>query len=393
MPEGSTAPPKRERLPSVDILRGVVMAVMALDHVRDYFYHTQLNWMDPDQTRVDLFFTRFAAQFCAPAFFLLAGIGASLSQAGGKPTAAVASFLFQRGLVLIALDLTVVRLAWDFNSRYDGGPWFIVLSALGVSMMVVAGLMFLPRWCAVLVAAAAIGGANWLDWQIAGDDGPLHPLWVVLRLGGSSELFGWPFYVTYTLVPWVGVIVLGYVLGPILRLEPERRRRTLLLLGGVFFLAFATARTFGLYGDPRPWQPDIDHPLTILSFFRTKKYPSSMQHILLFVGLLLMALSLLDRIKGEGRVSRWFIQLGRAPLFYYVIHIYVIHTLSVILGLIQGFSLDDLFVLYSRLPEGYGIGLGGLYFVWLIVLAICYPICVWFDGVKRRYKAPWLAYL
>ena len=390
---GSTEPPKRERLPSVDILRGVVMAVMALDHVRDYFYHTLLNWMDPAQTRADLFLTRFAAQFCAPAFFLLAGMGAALSRAGGKPTATVAGFLFRRGLVLIALDLTVVRLAWDFNFQYEGGPWFIVLSALGVSMMAVAGLMFLPRWCAVVVAVGLIGSGNGLDGLIAGDDGPLHPLWVVLRLGGSAELFGWPFYVTYTLVPWVGVMVLGYVLGPILLTEPERRRRTLWLAGAVFFLGFATARTFGLYGDPRPWQPDVDHPLTILSFFRTKKYPASVQHVLLFVGLLLVALSLLDRVKGDGRASRWFIQLGRAPLFYYVVHVYAIHALAVVLGLIQGFPLPDLLVLYTRLPEGYGIGLGGLYLVWLIVLAMCYPVCVWFDGVKRRYKAAWLAYL
>jgi uncharacterized membrane protein len=390
---GSTAPPQRERLPSVDILRGAVMAVMALDHVRDYFYHTQLNWMDPAQTRADLFLTRFAAQFCAPAFFLLAGIGAALSQAGGKPTATVAGFLFKRGLVLIALDLTVVRLAWDFNFRYDGGPWFIVLSALGAAMMAVAGLMFLPRWCAAVVAVGLISSGNGLDGLIAGDDGPLHPLWVALRLGGSAELFGWPFYVTYTLLPWVGVMVLGYVLGPLLRLEPERRRRALWLVGALFFLAFAAGRTFGLYGDPRPWQPDPDHPLTVLSFFRTKKYPASVQHVCLFVGLLLMGLSRLDRGKGEGRVSRWFIRLGRAPLFYYVLHVYVIHALAVILGLSQGFPLADLLVLYTRLPEGYGLGLGGLYAVWVVVLAVCYPVCAWFDGVKRRSKAAWLTYL
>lgn len=396
-PPAPTAPavpaPKRERVPAVDILRGGVMAVMALDHVRDYFFHTKLNWMDPAETRADLFVTRWAAQFCAPAFFLLAGLGASLSLAGGKPPATVARFLFVRGLFLILLDLTVVRVAWDFNFDYSGGLWFIVLGALGVSMIVVAGLVRLPWWCAVVVSVAAVGGANAFDGESAEAWGSFEPVWVALRVGGSGTVGGVPFYVTYTLVPWVGVMALGYAIGPVLGWPRPRRRRALLGLGLALFGTFAVLRAFNLYGDPRPWLPDSDHPLTWLAFLRTKKYPASLQHILMFVGLLLLLLAAIDREKPPGPFGRWLVQFGRAPLFFYVLHLYVIHTFAVLFGWAQGFPPAEMCVLYTRLPVGYGLELPGLYGVWVVVLAVCYPACVWFDGVKRRSNSVWLSYL
>lgn len=396
-PEPLAAPspaPKRGRLPSIDILRGVVMAVMALDHVRDYFSDSaRIRLMDPEQSTAELMLTRWLAQFCAPAFFLLAGIGAYLSLSGGKSTSSVARYLFTRGLFLILLDLTLVRLAWDFNFRYDGGAWFIVLTTLGVSMMVLAGLIFLPRPWIVAFSVLLIAGHNLFDNMTGEEWGALEPLFILLHVRGESQVAGISFYVTYPLIPWIGVMSLGFALGPILRGEGALRRRQLFLLGFVFTLSFVVLRGFNLYGDPRPWLPDPGKPLTILAFLRTKKYPASLQHILMTLGPLLMGLAALDRIKTPGAIARWFIQFGRAPLYFYILHIYVIHALAVLAGWMEGYPARDFLVPYDSLPDGYGFSLPVVYAVWVVVLVVCYPICVWFDKVKRRSKSVWLSYL
>jgi len=384
--------PKRERLPSIDILRGFVMAVMALDHVRDYFSLDRGNWMDPTQTRVELFLTRWFAQLCAPAFFLLAGLGAYLSLSGGKSKATVARFLATRGLFLILLDLTLVRIAWDFNFDYEGGPWFIVLTCLGASMIVLAGLMFLSTFWVVVFSVAIIGGSNLLDRIPEAQWGRLEPLYTLLHSRSGDELFGIDFYVSYSLLPWVGIMSLGYAIGPIFRMEPPRRRRCLFLLGFGFLLVFAILRGLRLYGDPRPWSTDPDNPLTYLAFLRTKKYPASLQHVLMTLGPLLMALALLDRVKTPGMIGRWFVQFGRAPLFFYLLHLYVLHALVVLIGSVQGFPPQELFVLYSGLPDGFGFRLPGVFIIWLVVLAICFPLCKWFDRLKRRNQSVWLSY-
>jgi len=385
--------PKRERLPSIDILRGFVMAVMALDHVRDYFAIDRGNWMDPTETRPELFLTRWFAQLCAPAFFLLAGLGTYLSLSGGKPKRTVARYLFIRGLVLILLDLTFVRIAWDFNFAYEGGLWFIVLTCLGVSMIVLSLLLFLPTFWIIVFSTVVIGGSNLLDRVSSEEWGRFEPLFTLLHSRSGDQAFGIDFYVSYSFLPWIGIMSLGFGLGPLLRLEAWRRRRSLFLIGLGFFLTFVVLRAFRLYGDPRPWVTNPDNPLTYLAFFRTKKYPASFQHVLMMIGTLLMVLSVLDRIKSPGAISRWFIQFGRAPLFFYILHLYVLHGLAVLVGLMQGFRLSELLVLYSSLPAGFGFRLPAVFIVWLVVLAICFPICVWFDRVKRRSQSVWLSYL
>jgi len=369
------------------------MAVMALDHVRDYFAIDRGNWMDPTETRPELFLTRWFAQLCAPAFFLLAGLGTYLSLSGGKPKRTVARYLFIRGLVLILLDLTFVRIAWDFNFAYEGGLWFIVLTCLGVSMIVLSLLLFLPTFWIIVFSTVVIGGSNLLDRVSSEEWGRFEPLFTLLHSRSGDQAFGIDFYVSYSFLPWIGIMSLGFGLGPLLRLEAWRRRRSLFLIGLGFFLTFVVLRAFRLYGDPRPWVTNPDNPLTYLAFFRTKKYPASFQHVLMMIGTLLMVLSVLDRIKSPGAISRWFIQFGRAPLFFYILHLYVLHGLAVLVGLMQGFRLSELLVLYSSLPAGFGFRLPAVFIVWLVVLAICFPICVWFDRVKRRSQSVWLSYL
>jgi len=385
--------PKRERLPAIDILRGAVMAVMALDHVRDYFTRDRINWMDPSETRPELLLTRWFAQYCAPAFFLLAGMGAYLSMSGGRSKRSLAAFLFKRGLVLVLLDLTFVRIAWDFNFQYEGGPWFIVLTAIGMSMMALAGLIFLPIPVIAGFSIAMIAGHNVFDGVTAEELGRWEPLWTLLHVRSSSELFGIPFYVTYPLIPWIAVMSLGFALGTVWSKEGPRRRRQFCMIGLACVLTFCVLRGFNLYGDPRPWRPNPDNPVSFLAFLRTKKYPASFQHILMTVGPLLLLLALLDHIKSPNAIGRWFIQFGRAPLFFYILHLYVIHSLAVLTGWLQGYNPRDFLVLYTRLPESYGFSLPMLYVWWVLVLVICYPICVWFDGVKRRSKAAWMTYL
>jgi uncharacterized membrane protein len=391
----SSAPalPKRERLASIDILRGAIMAIMAIDHVRDYFTNARINWMDPAETRPELLMTRWFAQFCAPAFFLLAGMGAYLSLSGGKPRGAVARFLFLRGLVLIVLDLTVVRVAWDFNLSYEGGLWFIVLTALGVSMIVLAGLVYLPMWSVLLFSALIIGGHNLFDHLTGAEFGKFEWLWILLKVRGGDTVAGVDFYISYTLVPWIGIMALGYGLGPILTRDARSRRRWLFFLGLAFTLSFVVLRGFNLYGDPRPWVPDPNNPVSYWAFLRTKKYPASLQHVLMTVGPLLIILAALDRVKKPNMLGRWLIEFGRAPLFFYILHLYVIHFLALVFGVAAGFQMHEFLVLYNRLPEGWGFNLPQVYMIWILVLVVCHPVCVWFDGVKRRSKSVWLSYL
>ncbi|MBX9679283.1 MAG: heparan-alpha-glucosaminide N-acetyltransferase domain-containing protein [Gemmataceae bacterium] len=379
------------RLQSIDIARGLVMAIMALDHVRDYFSTSRADLMDPEKTTIGIFLTRWLSHYCAPAFFLLAGIGVYLSLSRGKPRATQAKHLFLRGLVLLILDLTVIRVAWDFNFHYSSGPWFIVLSTLGLSMMILAGLQFLPYWAVLIFSIALIAGHNAFDFVDWLELGAWEPLWYFLHVRSTSEVAGFSFYISYPLVPWVAVMSLGYCLGPIFLMEGPRRRQSLFFLGAAMTLGFAMLRGTNAYGDPRPWTADHDGVFNFLALLRTKKYPPSLHYLLMCLGPLLMLMPALESPKG--RLTNVLSKLGRAPLFFYILHIYVAHALAVLAGAYRGYSLREFLVPYTSLPEDYGFRLPVVYAVWLLVLAVCYPACVWFADLKRRSKSKWLAYL
>jgi uncharacterized membrane protein len=376
----------------VDLLRGLVMVVMALDHTRSYFTHDTFDPTDLDRTTPALFLTRWVTHFCAPVFVFLAGAGAYLHGSRMKSRAALAGFLLTRGLWLMVLELTVVRLVWFGNLSYDLSV-LQVIWAIGASMVVLAGLVFLPTSAVAVVGIALIAFHNLLDGVRPDEFGSLGPLWMVLRSTGFMEL--WPgvrVVAAYPLLPWLGVLASGYAFGALLRLPPRDRRIQLAGLGLALTLLFVGMRAFNRYGDPRPWSFRAGELTTVLSFVNCNKYPPSLSFLLMTLGPAIAALALLDR--PAGSVGRFFIVFGRVPLFYYVLHFALIHALAVAASLVWYGQTAWLFRdLPPQPPEGYGYGLPVVYLVWMFVVAVLYGPCRWFAAVKERRRDWWLSYL
>ena len=394
----------RARLHSVDVLRGVVMVIMALDHVRVFFhvYAKSFDPLDPEKTWTALFFTRWVTHFCAPAFVFLAGTGAFLSTRRGKTKAELARFLLTRGLWLILLELTLVRFGWFFNFDYHL-VFAQVIWAIGWSMVALAGLVFLPVRAIAAVGLAMIFLHNLLDGVRSADAGALRWLWVVLH--EPNVLMPRPgaiMFVAYPLVPWVGVMAAGYAFGELLTLERDRRRRLLFIVGGAAVALFVALRATNAYGDPTPWSAQGRGAwYTLLSFLNTQKYPPSLLFLLMTLGPSVIALALLDR-KGAGEPSgllRPFVVFGRVPMFYYLLHVPLIHLAAVAFSYAKYGRAEWLFLNWpppgapQLEPPGYGYDLPVVYLVWLGVVAALYPVCRWFAAVKSRRRDAWLSYL
>jgi uncharacterized membrane protein len=388
------APIRRTRLDALDVVRGLVMVIMALDHVRDYFHADALLYDPTDLTRTTpaLFFTRWITHLCAPAFVLLAGMGGYLYGARGRSRAEVSRFLLTRGLWLVVVELTLVRFALFFN--FDYSMLFLqVIWAIGWSMVVLAGLVFVPARLVLGVAVVMIAGHNLLDGVGPApfssiDKGPASLsigdwIWSVLHVANPP--------IIYPLVPWIGVMALGYALGPITRLERSRRRRTFLWLGLALTAAFIVLRAVNGYGDPAPWEPQGSPVYTVLSFLNTTKYPPSLLYLLMTLGPTFVLLSVLDR--APGPVARFFTVYGRVPFFYYILHFYLIHLLALAAAAMTGFDVRDFLTLGLFFPKGYGFSLGVTYLIWIGVVLALYLPCRWFAGVKARRPEGWLSYL
>ncbi len=390
-------PPARrsthERLDSVDLLRGVVMVIMALDHSRDYLTSVRFDPTDLSQTSVALFFTRWITHFCAPVFVFLAGTGAFLSLARGRSRSEVARFLATRGLWLIVLEFTVVRWAWLFNFNYTSEILFVqVIWVIGVSMLALAALIYLPLPAVAAVGIAMIAGHNLLDGITPAAAGALAPLWILLHVQTVIPLSdGQGFFVVYPMVPWIGVMAAGYAFGAILLRPGPERRRTLLFLGGGLTAAFVLIRLWNGYGDPSPWSRQPSAVYTLLSFLNTTKYPASLLFLLMTLGPSIAALALFERVRGP--VARFFLVFGQVPLFYYILHLYLVHAAAMALGTLAGFTPGQFTTWWLRLPDGWGYGLPVVYLVWAGVVLALYPACRWFAAVKARRRDPWLSYL
>jgi uncharacterized membrane protein len=393
------------RLVCLDVLRGIVMALMALDHTRSYFT-VGIVPEDLLHTTGPLFFTRFVTHFCAPVFFLLAGTGGYLSLVRGKSLAQVSRFFWTRGIWLAFLDLTVIAYGWTyvFPVWYSGVLW-----ALGWSMVAMALLIRLPLPVLAVFGAGTIATHNLLDRVNPAAFGKFRWLWLLLH--GHGPFWVIPgkavFYVLWTLIPWVGVMALGYVLGAVL--QKANWRKTVFYVGLTLTIAFVILRVFHLYGngDPtlQPWCADQAGPwsvqrtltLTIVSFFDTLKYPPSLQFLLMTLGPALMGLAWLGKVKAERGLGRILLVFGRVPLFFYVIHIYLIHTMAVWTALAvhqpTAWLLYGAFRLH-RTPYTYGHGLPFIYAMWTLTLVILYPACKWFMNFKRQHQNWWwLSYL
>ncbi|MGE5100257.1 MAG: DUF1624 domain-containing protein [Deltaproteobacteria bacterium] len=396
----------RPRLNSVDMLRGLVMILMALDHTRDFFSNAYaFDPVDLSKTNGALFFTRWITHFCAPVFVFLAGTGAFLSISRGKTRNELARFLLSRGLWLVMLDLFVVHtFGWWFNVDYHL-LYGDVLWALGWSMVAMAGLVFLPIWGMTTIGVAMVTLHNLFDQVHADAFGSLRWLWAVLHSGDMLEpLPGVHFIPGYPLVPWIGVMAIGYALGRVMLLPENRKRRTLIRLGAGLTVAFILFRAANIYGDPHAWSVQKNALFTVMAFLNCEKYPPSLLYLLMTLGPAITVLGLFERAPNSPTVRtplRIVVTLGRVPLLFYLLHIMLIHAAAVafayvrygdVAWMVKNPSLPVTSAILP-FPTGYGYSLPVVYAVWLGVIVVLYPVCLWFAGVKSRHHNAWLSYL
>jgi uncharacterized membrane protein len=392
--------PTLPRLDSIDMMRGLVMVLMALDHTRDFFSDALFDPTDLSQTNAALFLTRWITHICAPTFVFLAGAGAYLSTIRRNlAPRQLARYLFTRGLWLIVLELTLVHFGWTFNwdYHYVSGQ---VLWALSWSMIVLASLVFLPRWVIVLFALVTIGGHNLFDAIQPGSLETWGWLWTILHVPGYIEyLPGYSFFFLYPLIPWIGVMAAGYCLGPLFLQPPRRRQSLLVIMGFVCVVLFLMLRLNNVYGDPHPWLPQKDGLFTLFAVLNCEKYPPSLLYLLMTLGPMMFVLALLEW-KKMHRFGLSFIIFGKVPLFFYLIHLLLIHGAAVAITLFRGMSSDWLFRGSGRFPfptiptSEYGYDLATVYGVWLVLLILLYPVCYVYAWFKQRYQGRgWLAYI
>ncbi len=380
----------RPRIESVDVVRGVIMIVMALDHTRDFFGIPGQNPVD--LSKASVFLTRWITFFCAPVFFLLTGTGAYLSLRK-RSSAALSRFLATRGAWLIFLELVVVRcFAYQFNIDYRV-TLLLVLWALGWAMITLSVLVRFPPIIATVFGTVLVIAHNALDSVQSA-----NPIWAVLHSPGF--VVNTPrvvVFVAYPLIPWVGVTALGFALGQVYAWDAGRRRALLLRLGIALTVAFIALRSANGYGDPNRWSTQKSALFTVLSFLNVTKYPPSLLFLLMTLGPSLLFLYAVDR--GTPRVMRPALIIGKVPMFYYVLHFALIHLLAVATCLARYgsahwmFESPDLGHYPFAPPPGWGYPLSIVYLVWAAVVIAMYPLCRWFAALKQRRRDPWLSYL
>jgi uncharacterized membrane protein len=382
----------RARLESIDLVRGVIMVIMTLDHARDFFRFPQDNPTDLDTTSVGLFLTRAVTHLCAPVFFLLMGTGAYLARRR-KSRGELSRFLLTRGLWLIFMEVAVFRcFGWQFNFDYRV-TMLLVLWALGWSMISLAALVHLPPFVAGAFGALLIVGHNLFDSVTSA-----NPLWTILHSPGFLlNTPGHVVFVGYPLIPWIGVTAAGYGLGQIYNWDADRRRSFLLRLGLVLCLAFLVIRGLNTYGDPALWTPQKTEVYTVLSFLNTTKYPPSLLFLMMTLGPALVFLWHVDH--GTPRILRPALVIGRVPLFYYVLHLSLIHVLAVGACYVRYgsahwmFESPDMANYPFTFPPDWGYPLPVIYLIWAFVVVALYPLCRWFAALKQRRSDAWLSYL
>ncbi len=394
----ATVPPGgRPRFAEIDYLRGLVMIVMAIDHVHYYFTSPALTPLNVENTSLGQYLTRWLTHFCAPVFVFLAGTGAFLRGTRGASKADSSRFLITRGFWLVFLELIVVRWDWTFTGDvgHSSGQ---VLWVIGLSMIILAGLIHMPVWAQSLLSAALIVGHNVLDGIEPNTLGAWRPVWLLLHGQGLIEFApGVTFNVYYPIIPWVGVMTAGYIFGTQLIHPEQERRRRLLIIGMLSVVFFVLLRAANVYGDPRPWQVQRDGLFTTLSFLNCEKYPPSLLFLLMTLGPGILLLACPSSRWGLfGRVCGVY---GRAPLLYYLLHIAIIHASA--LGFAQLRYRDPSFLIGNEwliapehYPPDWGYDLWVVYAVWAAVVTALYPVCYWFGRLKQRKRDWWwLSYL
>ena len=375
----SVAVPAKKRIESIDIMRGIVMVVMALDHCRDFLTHLNYDPTDLSKASSFLFLTRFVTHFCAATFVFLAGTSAYLSISRGKTKNEAAKFLLSRGLWLVFLELTIIRFGWIMDLDYH----FIFLQviwAIGVSMVLLAALVYLPLPAIAAVGFILVFGHDLFDnlstktFSVAGKD-----VWDILHVGGMVNFGNINVLFFYPLIPWIGVMALGYCFGTLFKMDESKRRKLLITFGIGAIALFIAIRSFNFYGDPSNWTNQYSWYRDVLSFIDVSKYPPSLDYLLITLGPVMLMLAALENV--HNRLTSIFLVYGRVPLFYYILHLYMARLLSFLTFVVMGKE------------HGYSFSLGTVYIVWLLVVLILYFPCRWFMKYKQTHKQWWLSYL
>jgi uncharacterized membrane protein len=401
----STAP-TQSRIQSIDIVRGLVMVIMALDHVRDFFYKTPLDnagaaALDPTNLQTTypaLFFTRWITHFCAPLFVFLSGTSVYI-MAQRKTKRQLSFFLITRGIWLMLVEMLIITFAWTFNPYYN----FIILQviwALGACMLLMGLLIYLPYKILVLLGAVIFFGHNLMDVPVISSQLKGAAFW---DLAYYADFAYYPisakrgFIFVYPFLPWLGVMLLGYGLGRLYTTGIDTRRRQTLLLqmGAALLLFFVLLRLSNFYGDPEPWaiQPR-GRIYTLLSFLNLNKYPPSLLYLSVTLGGGLIVLSIFEKIKN--RATALLNVFGRVPMLYYILHLYLIRLLVLAAFYLQGFTAKDIVTqqnIFNFKPPALGFGLWGVYAIWLLVVLLLYPVCKKYNRYKSSHKQWWLSYL
>jgi uncharacterized membrane protein len=390
------------RVASIDMVRGLAMVVMALDHVRDFTCNIPFEPEDINHTWGFYFLVRWVTHFCAPAFFFLAGTGAYLY--GRKhSTAALEWFLVTRGVWLVVLEFTVIGFSWTFH---PGWGMFGVICCLGLSMILLAAFVRLPRWLVMAVALTVIATHDLFDGLKPAAFQSSKWLLMTLHSRGGAVIGGWHVFVLFPLIPWCAVTLLGFSMGSLFESNSASSRRTLLFAGVGALVLFAILRVTNAYGNPSAaiahstpgeWRVMPTVSKTVILFFDVEKYPPSLQYLLMTLGgiFILLAAASASSWGVFGRVMNVY---GRVPLFYYILHLYVIHLAAILLGVLTHQPVSWLFhggffLNYPPDGEPYGHGLGVVCGMWIAVVVLLYFPCAWFARVKQRHPDSLLRFL
>lgn len=393
-PKGQESPMEvgnqSQRNEAIDLLRGLVMVIMVIDHARDFWGGFTPNPTDLEVTTVGLFFTRWVTHVCAPVFVFLAGTSAYL-YGSRRSTKQLSIFLLTRGLWLVLLELTIIKYVWIPEPGYSM-VLIQVIWALGCSMVVLAGLCFLGAKAVGLIGLVIIFGHNLLDPLTSADFGNLAILWTIAHEGGRVQMFdGVLWLIGYPLLPWIGVMAAGYYFGVTQKLAQQQRKTLYMKMGLAMIVAFIGLRLLNIYGDPTHWSTQASATFTLLSFLNTEKYPPSLLFLLMTLGPALCILVWFEGWSQNGRLRTGLLVFGRVPLFFYILHLYLLRITA----------LPVSFALYGAAatnpppgPAGSAmLGMAATYIAWVTAILILYPACRWFARVKKERRDWWLSYL
>lgn len=388
----------KNRIQSIDWLRGWVMLTMTLDHTRDYF-HADAFIYDPtdlSQTTFWIFMTRFITHYCAPVFVLLAGTSAYfVGQRRTKKELSI--WLVKRGFWLIIVEVTIIKLAWAFKLDYSIIT-VQVIWALGAGMITLAGFIHLKKYLAIAIALLMIAGHNLLDGYQPEGNRFFELVWNITHVFGPNQFGSFTFFVAYPVVPWLGLMLLGYYLGELYHPEfsKEKRLRILIYSGTGIVVFFFALRLINVYGDPSPWEQQKNVLFTFLSVINVNKYPPSLLYMMITIGPTFIFLYVIEKFRFTN--FKPIVIIGRVPMFWYILHIYLIHLVAMIAAVLSGYPASamiiDFWVNEQVALRGYGFSLGTVYLFWIVICLALYPLSYWYNNYKSNNKDKWwLSYL